>query len=786
MATLMLEVLDSRLLSVLAWYHLSFFAVSVAMLGMAAGATLVFAGGARRAWLRAGALPGLAGALAVVLALSHLANLAIPFPSVRVGSWPDLGTLLAATTALTLPFVVSGIVVTLALTRTPAPIGRLYGADLLGAGAGCLGIIALLNLTDITSAAFVVAAAAAAGGWCFARAAGRRTVGLAAIACTLVGAAVLNAHVEHPLGVLYPKNRSVWPLMNTVQQSVWNSYSYVMVRRPEPSTAWLWGPGTHAPKTPATVAWAMIDGEAGTPITKWDGNPASLAWVQYDVTALPYRLRRGRVGVIGVGGGRDLLTAIWAGNRTITGIEVNRTFVDLLNGPYRRFAGIAGRAGVTLVNDEARSYLTRTRGQFDVLQMSLIDTWASTGAGAFTLTENGLYTREGWRVFLRALAPGGVLSISRWYAPGAVSESTRLLSLGVAALIDAGVRTPSRHVILASAGNVATLLISPAAFSDADGATLRDASGQVGFDIQVSPWSRPVDDRLGRVAGARTLDELSRAVANPDFDFSPPTDGRPFFFNMLTLRGVLHGAASRLPEGGVIRGNLVATSTLLTLLGIATLLVMVIIGWPLAAAGRPAMPLGPFLWGLLYFALIGGGFMFVQIPFLQRFSVYLGHPTYTFSIILFLMIVAAGGGSFASERIGIDRVATLRTVSLSIAVGIVVEALLLQRAMDATVGWRLPGRTAIVALFVVPLATALGFCFPLGMRLVSRLRRGRPDGHSPVTAWYWGVNGACGVLASILAVAASLWLGIQVNLWIAAALYALLSVPIGRLARSRT
>jgi hypothetical protein len=782
-ATLLLEVLDSRLLSVLAWYHLSFLAVSVAMLGMAAGAVFVFVGGERssrasvaRIWTPE-ALPKLTLAFAIVLALAHVANLHIPFPPVRVVTWIDIGTLVLAIGVLTLPFVLSGIVVTLALTRTGGPIGRLYGADLLGAAAGCLGIMALLNAIDISSTAFAAAGVAAIGGWCFARAMRQPARGVLIGAIALFGAAVLNTAAGHPIGILYPKNRSVWPLLNTVEYAVWNSHSYVMVRHPEESQAWLWGPGSRVAETPAVVAWAMIDGEAGTPITRWDGRRSSLDWVQGDVTALPYRLRRGRVAVVGVGGGRDVLTAIWAGNKSITGIEVNRTFVNLLNGPYRQFAGIAGYPGVTLVNDEARSFLARAPGHFDVLQMSLIDTWASTGAGAFTLTENGLYTREGWRVFLHALTPSGILSVSRWYAPGALSETTRLLSLGVAALLDAGVDDPARHTILASAGRVATLMISRDAFTAADQAEVTKAAATFGFDLPVTPWSRPTDVRFRQVMAAKSVAELDRAVENPTYDFTPPTDSRPFFFNMLTLRGALRGGAATSNDGGIISGNLVATSTLLALLGVAVLLVLAIIGWPLAAVGRPQMPIGPFLWGLLYFSLIGCGFMFIQIPMLQRFSVYLGHPTYTFSIILFLMIVSAGIGSFLSERFAVRRIAALQLLALGIGVLVAVEAQLLQPAIARTMAWGLSSRTAVVALFVAPLALGLGCCFPIGMRLLHR--------HSQrVSAWMWGVNGACGVLASIVAVMVSLWLGIQVNLWIAAALYSLLVLPMRRLAAS--
>jgi hypothetical protein len=173
---------------------------------------------------------------------------------------------------------------------------------------------------------------------------------------------------------------------------------------------------------------------------------------------------------------------------------------------------------------------------------------------------------------------------------------------------------------------------------------------------------------------------------------------------------------------------------------------------------------------LAYFAIIGLAFMLIQIPLLQRFSVYLGHPTYTFSIILFLMILSAGLGSLASEAVDVDRSRRLLRLPVGIGLAVFLETLLLQPVIDATVGWGLPGRTLVVAAFVSPLAFAMGYCFPIGLRLLGR--------HSDrVTAWMWGVNGACGVMASILAVMGSMWLGIHVNLLMASVLYVLLAVP---------
>ena len=594
-------------------------------------------------------------ALAVAIPVSHLANLAMPMPGVRGFAPSEIAGLGIATLVLAIPFVLSGIVVTLALTRTAAPIGLLYGADLVGAAAGCLAIVWLLDRSDVTSTAFVTGACCAAAAWCFARYAGRAGVAAAVMAVMLAAGAVANATSDRPLGVLYPKDQWLWLRDDIVEYSKWNAHSYVTVWKPMPKPPQYWGAGSNAPEITVSIAHANIDGQAGTAITQWDGDPESIDWVQYDVSALPYHLRRGRAGVIGVGGGRDVLTAIRFGSPSITGIEINDAILGAIRGPYRDFARIANHPGVRLVHDEARSYLTRAGEQFDVLQMSLIDTWAATGAGAFTLSENGLYTREGWRVFLRSITPAGVFSVSRWFDPGNVSETTRLLSLGVAALIDHGIANPRGHLLLVTRDKVATLLVSPSAFTDLDRTVLERIAAESSFDVRVTPWREPSDDRFRRIADATSIDALAAATADPVFDFSPPTDRRPFFFNLLKPGAALRFSDVDLGSPGVMRGNLIATRTLVALAIIASVLVAAIIGWPLVRGGRPDVPAPIFRASFVYFALIGFGFMFVQIPFLQRFSVYLGHPTYAFSIVLFLMILSAGLGSLWSDRLDLGR-----------------------------------------------------------------------------------------------------------------------------------
>jgi hypothetical protein len=401
--------------------------------------------------------------------------------------------------------------------------------------------------------------------------------------------------------------------------------------------------------------------------------------------------------------------------------------------------------------------------------MSLIDTWAATGAGAFTLSENGLYTVEGWKVFLSRLQPDGVFSVSRWFSPTNVSETHRLLSLAVTTLLELDVRRPVDHLLLVTRDRTATLLTSPAPFTSEDERRVRRLADAEGFAIQTSPWTGGSNPRLDRIVRSTSQAELALAIEDPNFDYAAPTDERPFFFNMLKPRSFT--GVYTLPRGGVLWGNIRATATLVLLFGIAVCLVGGIIIWPLVASGRPAMPVPQFVSSVLYFCGIGIGFMLVQIALLQRFSVFLGHPAYTFSVTLFAMILFAGAGSYISDWV-VPRLKRPELVLPILACAVIVAAALgIGAATQAFGGASLAVRVAVVIAFLAPIAAVLGFFFPMGLRAVGIL--------SPAaTAWMWGVNGACGVLGSVVAVAVSMWVGIQANLIAAACIYGALVLPL--------
>ena len=365
-ATLLLEILDGRLLSVLTWYHLSFLAVSLAMLGMAAGAIRVFLGGPSLSGESAvRRLPRAALAFALTMALSHVVVLTIPLSVQPVFSTIGLASLTTTIVTLTIPFYFSGMIVTIVLTRTAAPIGRLYAWDLAGAAFGCLAVVpaARLRLVQpelarparrrrrcrerllfrsiaaVAATGPTVAAGDAPGrGRYVQRFADRRTGG--------------RVHEEPPVLVVGAHRSDVLEQPLVRRRAASRTVGTVPVGRRQPAGSRRAGErgvdgdrrrGRHARSPSGTGVRSALD------------------WVRHDVTTLPYYVRRGSVAIIGFGGGRDILAAIWGQNSSITGVDVNQTMIQMLTGSHRRFAGVADRPEVRFVHDDGRSFLTRTK-----------------------------------------------------------------------------------------------------------------------------------------------------------------------------------------------------------------------------------------------------------------------------------------------------------------------------------------------------------------------------------------------------------------------------------------
>lgn len=787
-SSLLFQILQTRIMSVISWYYLAFFAISVAMLGMTVGAVWVYLWSDR---FQSAQLAVSLSDFALLTAFSMPASMVLVFclitsPAMSlttVVAWALLLITMAA------PYVFAGVVVSLALTRSPFPIGQVYGMDLLGAALGCMAVLALLNLLDAPTAVIVAGVIAALSSLAFAASAsGEDLQRLRArswsrrpmtAVCALLALALFNA--LSPVGFNPILVKGAIDSSNKYHHfEKWNSYSRIRASRPSIMFPELWGP---SPKMPAETRVPEvvigIDGLANTTeMFHYDGTANSNDFLKYDLSNLAYHLPGiQKAAIIGVGGGQDILSAHLFGVTDITGVEVNPVIVGLHTSDplYAKFSNITAMPNLKLHVDDARSWFAATHDRFDLVQMTVIDSWAATGAGAFSLSENGLYTLEGWRAFLKTLNNNGIFTVSRWYAPDQINETGRMIGLASAALMDIGVTDVRAHLFVATDGHLATLVLSKSPFTVDQLRVLHEAVRDEGFSEALSPDREPDSKLLHQIVDCHDLTGLNRVLGSTYLDLTVPTDARPFFFNQLRIfdiPGLIAVVRDRRDSGasGVWWGNLIASAVLVMILFISILAVIATILLPLRASVRQsARPL--IVAGSLYFSLIGMGFMLTEIALLQYFSVYLGHPIYSLSVCLFSLILTSGLGSLAQDRLKLNSHGKLLLWGALVVAYLTVMVDILPLIFHATTDRERLTRIAISLAAILPLGFLLGFAFPTGMRLVSAIDA-RP------TSWFWGINGATGVLASVLGVIFSMSFGIHVTMLIAAVCY-LLVIPTG-------
>jgi hypothetical protein len=770
-STLVFEITLTRLLSVVAWYHMAFFAVATAMLGMTAAAVRVYLNPKRfspeRVQLEA-YLSCIAFALCVPVSLVLLCLIPIKYSSQTV----YLLGIVVSTVACALPFYFSGTAISLLLTRSrEAKIGKLYASDLFGASLGCLFVLFALGYFDAPSLLIFAGSLGALAGFLMLLGSPLRAQKWKALVafCALAVVSLMNTSQHHGLRPLIVKGR-IEP--RAVLFEKWNSFSRVAAYEPVKGPPHLWGPSPVFNTDKQAVQFPMkIDGDAGTMVYQFE-SIEDIDHFRYDVTSVAYQLRRqGRVCVLGVGGGRDIQCAILFGHENIVGVELNPILIEYLKGPFYEFSGLNRYPSVEIVEAEARGYLSTTRDKYALLQMSLIDTWAATGAGAFSLSENGLYTVEAWKIFLNRLSEDGIYTVSRWHNENDIGETGRAVSLAVAALLEMGIESPRQHIALVTSGTVSTLLVCRSPFSVLDIHRLKEVCTEYQFKQTIIPGEPVSNEILQSIVSATSREDLLEKVREYPLNFEPSTDENPYFFNMLrpdtvNLKQIFMRSEDTL---GVMNGNLAATATLMVLISILFVLAMGTIVIPLliylpkektAKTNRSHV-----LAGALYFSLIGAGFMFLEIGLIQKLSLYLSHPIYALGIILFTIIAATGLGSFWSEKLPLLRKPWLFVYPACMVLFILITNVILKTVIASTIEMALSVKIAFSIIIIAPMGVILGLFFPTGMRLFKPLV-------NDYTPWFWALNGVFGVLSSTLAVFISIFHGISKNFYIAAFCYA--------------
>ncbi len=783
-AALAYEVLLVRLFAILQWHHFAYLVISLALLGFGASGTLVAL--LREPLLRRFEILFPTAALVFALGAPLVFQLAqrVPVDALELFWSPrQWGLLAAVTLLLALPFLAAATAICLALARPGARVHRLYGADLAGSGAGALGAVLLLDILPPWPALLAVAAVGvlAAGIGALALTGRVRWLALALLVPLLLPGlpSDLGELRISPYKALSELRRV--PGTHVVAERSSALGLVTVVASPEVPLRHAPGLGLRSRHPLPEQLALFVDGDGPSAINRFRNDLDSLGYLGDVPEALPYALlERPRVLVLGAGGGTEVLRALRHGAVAVDAVELDPVVAELMTRPLAEFAGeVYGQRGVRLHVAEARAFVARTSERYDLVQVALVDGFGAATAGLHALDESFLYTVEAFARYLERLEDGGLLAITRWNRLPP-RDSLRLVATARAALEAAGIERPAQHVVLLRGWKTHTLLVSRRPFTVEQLAGVRRFAAAQAFDLAWLPgMARDEANRYNVLDtpayhdGARALlgDGAGGFIDAYKFDITPATDDRPHFHQFLRL-GTLPELFSKRGAGGLALVDWGYPLLLVALLQ-ALLLGALLILLPLRVLRRRrdgAWGVRP--WSVFaYFAAIGLAFMGLEMAFIQKLVLFLGHPVHAVAVSLAGFLVAAGLGSLALEWLLArhSEMAVRHGVLVAIALLGLGYLVLLPGLIEELLGWSGPARVAVALGLIAPLGFCMGLPLPIGLR---RLAARAPE----ALPWAWGINGCASVVGAVFAALLALQFGFTAVVLVAVWLYLLTAV----------
>ncbi len=773
-ATLILEISLTRLLSVAQWYHFAFMVVSIALFGFGASGTLlsVFP---RLLDKGLDHLTTYSSALFSVACIGSfvLVN-QVQFDPFRL-AWDPLQVayILVDYLVLSIPFLLGGLCITSAMSKMAENVNKLYFSNLLGSGLGSMIVIILFPLLKgsgvFAFASFLGGVSALIFSLNLAKKRTKIVIGVWLMVMFLLTFNFqqllpirISPYKSLPTALRYPGSRLL--------ETEWNAFSRVDVVE---SGYVRYAPGLslqYSKLLPSQLG-VTVDGDAFNAITKYDGAKSSLEFTGFLPTSLPYHIQpHPRALVLGAGGGLSVMTAIYHNASSIVAVEVNPIIVDLVRSRYREFTwDIYGLEEVSVEVSESRSFIRGSRETYDIIELSMTDSPTASSTGIYALSENYLYTTEAFEDCYAHLSEGGVLSVTRWLLPPP-REDVRVVSLAISALENQGVDSPEDHIAVIRSWSTVTLLVKKGELSSMDLAAIREFCRERRFDIvhipELDPSEVNVYNKFPEPYYYQLVHEMLYSADRAGFyrgylfDIAPVTDERPFFFHFFKWDRLgetyesLGGKWQPLIEGGYLVPIVFVQALLLSL---------VFIFLPIRRfRGDSGVACR---WRLLaYFLCLGLGYMFIEIALIQRSILFLGHPVHAVSVILFSLLVSSGVGSYLSGGLKLRGGRVLAPIIISVCLLASAYPLLLRSMFLALLDRPISIRILSLLLLVAPLGFVMGMPFPMGVRLLNELG-------AELIPWAWAVNGCASVLGSILPVIIALSFGFSAVVFLASFTY---------------
>jgi SAM-dependent methyltransferase len=587
-------------------------------------------------------------------------------------------------------------------------------------------------------------------------------------------AAAFLADQTLPIRVIAEKTHPLKPERSLPIDTQWNAFSKVDVyTAPVVPRQGRSGPG---------FSIIIDDGSAGTAIPDLSMGVRNFLSRpdEFRAAGLPYIDRKHpRVLIIGSGAGREVLEALKFGASSVTAVEINPIVADIVSTRMaKQWGDLFEQPAVQLVIEDARTFVRRSKETYDVIISVNTISQAAVTSGALSLAESYIMTLEAFEDYWRHLSPNGALLVTRPgpQLPRVVATARELFErLGQGSLADHLLAFRGLLVPYGPERFMTGILLqkSPLRPEQVDTMARHIGVGQdIGEDeygnlpeILYSPFEEPKDGYQTLLSDLVKSADLEQVYASNSEMLRPVTDDDPFFNQSRRWSHLGPKSFAQVFGAGErgYYGQPIAQVTLVILLMQAVLIAGVMILFPLARFERRGLRVSG-RWGFLtYFASLGLGFIFIEIVLLQRLSLFLGQPIYTYSVVLASLLVFTGAGSYFANRIG--SVSHLCYCLLAIVGIVVVTQLILSSLLALALGLPLYMRVSVAVIAVAPLGLALGVPFPTGLQLV---RQQVPQ----LVPWAWAVNGFFTVIGSIGAMILGMILGFAAVFFIAAGCYA--------------
>src|SRR5215472_6321146 len=596
-ASLLLELALTRLFSVVLFYHFAFFAISVALLGLGSGGVFAHI---RREWLERFEIRQLGARLCLLNSALILAAVeaVLHTPVSLAVTRGNFGKLSIIYLAAAVPFFLTGLLFSVLFARYTKSISQLYGADLAGGAGACLAVVPLLNLIGAPNALLLASAAMAiaAALWAPTLKLRRIAYGVAALFVLLIAA----NYSGKLLDVVYAKG--VYRDPKWIEYTRWNAISRIEVQNQAGRYVVIDADATTAIMNADPAHWDQ-EGSATPTHTGLPSQP-SFNWKKSLMAAAPAVVNvlrpHGDYAIIGPGGGVDVMRAVANGSPNVTGIEINPIIVNnVMRGRYADYSyHLYDLPQVHIHVQDGRSYIRSSSDKYDVVQMTLVDTWASTAAGAFALSENNLYTVEAFREYFDHLKPDGMIAITRWEFKQP-REALRVVSQAIEALHAIGVADPRQHFVLIADGGLnedgrpVLVLAKKTPFTPTEYAAVEDHVRQNPNLVWLNPPPEyaagqslpPAAEAFRGLIDSNDPRQFARDYA---YNVAPVNDTAPFFFFTLKTGYVLKNIMAGTGRGMDWRINLgVVVLGMLLLISVVAVLAFLVL--PLLLHGRGAV-----------------------------------------------------------------------------------------------------------------------------------------------------------------------------------------------------